>query len=151
MKFKPNPLLYAVADDFYSSFKLTVTMRDAVDHAVLSRAVEAAMTRYPYFKVTPVREGESIMLEHNPRPVPVFADGRCAVLGGDECGGHLLYFGCEGKRIFLNVSHFIADGMGIDPLLKTVLYLYAKELYGDENLQVARIRMPDGEVADVVI
>ena len=148
MKFKPNPLLYAVADDFYSSFKLTVTMRDAVDHAVLSRAVESAMTRYPYFKVTPVREGESIMLEYNTRPVPVFADGRCAVLGGDECGGHLLYFGCEGKRIFLNVSHFIADGMGIDPLLKTVLYLYAKELYGDENLQVARIRMPDGEVAD---
>ena len=49
MNFKPNPLLYAASENFYSSFKLAVTMWDAIDHAVLSKAVAAAMTRYPYF------------------------------------------------------------------------------------------------------
>ena len=42
MKFKPNPLLYGASVDFYSSFKLSVTMRDPVNHAVLSQAVKTA-------------------------------------------------------------------------------------------------------------
>ena len=148
MKFRPNPLLYGAATDFYSSFKLTVTMRDKVDHAVLSRAVQTAMKRYPYFQVSPEKEGEDIVLAFNPRPVPVFADGRCAVLGGKECGGHLLFFGCEGNQIFLNASHYIADGMGIDPLLKTVLYLYVSEIYGADGLQKDKVRMPGEAVSD---
>ena len=83
MRFKPNPLLYAATRDFYSSFKLTITMSDTVDHAVLSRAVAVAMTRYPYFTVTPEKVGESLLLAFNPRPVPVLADGRSAVLGSE--------------------------------------------------------------------
>ena len=148
MKFKPNPLLYAANKDFYSSFKLAITMRDPIDYAILSKAVAVAMTRYPYFSVSPEREGESIILVFNPRPVPVFDDGRCVVLGSEECNGHLLFFGCESNRIFLNASHYIADGMGIDPLLKTVLYLYVAELYGTEGLQTEKICMPGGVVAE---
>ena len=148
MNFKPNPLLYGATEDFYSSFKLAITLCDPIDHAVLSRAVAAAMPRYPYFSVTPQKEGESLVLASNPRPVPVFSDGRVATLGGEECNGHLLFFGCEGNRIFLNASHYIADGMGIDPLLKTVLYLYVKEKYGTGDLQTERICMPDGEVSE---
>ena len=147
MKFTPNPLLYGAAEDFYSSFKLSVTMCAPVDHGALSRAVATAMTRYPYFCVYPEKNGNSILLAHNPRPVPVFSDGHLAVLGSEECNGHLLFFGCEGNRILLNASHYIADGMGIDPLLKTVLYLYVAELYGTEGLQTERIHMPDETVA----
>lgn len=142
MKFKPNPLLYGADRDFYSSFKLSITMSEPVDHAALSRAVQAAMPRYPYFSITPEKSGTRIVLAFNPRPIAVFNDGRCAVLGSEECNGHLLSFGCEGNRIFLNASHYIADGMGIDPLLKTVLYLYAAELYGTEGLQAERIALP---------
>jgi hypothetical protein len=38
--------------------------------------------------------------------------------------------------------------MGIDPLLKSLLYLYVSERYGDEGLETARIRMPDSSVCD---
>ena len=148
MNFKPNPLLYGATENFYSSFKLAITMRDTVDYAVLSHAVATAMTRYPYFSVSPKKDGESIILAFNSRPVPVFDDNRCAVLGSEECNGHLICFGCEGNRIFLNASHYIADGMGIDPLLKTVLYEYVVEVYGTENLQSERIRMPGESVAE---
>ena len=148
MNFKPNPLLYGATENFYSSFKLAITMRDFVDHAVLSRAVEIAMTRYPYFSVTPEKDGNNIILAFNSRPVPVFDYNRCAVLGSEECNGHLLFFACEENRIFLNASHYIADGMGIDPLLKTVLYLYVADMYGTDGLQVERIRMPDEAVSD---
>jgi hypothetical protein len=148
MKYKPNPLLYGACKDFYSSFKLVITMRESVDHSALSRAVARAMTRYPYFCVYPEKIGEDIVLSQNPRPVPVFCDGRCVTLGSDECSGHLLYFGCEGNRITLNASHYIADGMGIDPLLKTVLYLYVSELYGTDGLQTEKILLPGGAVSD---
>lgn len=148
MKWKPNPLLYAADIDFYSSFTLSVTMSDPVDHAILSRAVETAMPRYPYFCITPERSGNHLMLAFNPRPVAVFRDGRCAVLGSEECNGHLLSFGCEGDRILLHASHYIADGMGIVPLLKTVLYLYASERYGTDGLQGERIALPNEPVAE---
>jgi hypothetical protein len=148
MNFKPNPLLYGATEDFYSSFKLAITMSAPVNYDALLKAVETAMPRYPYFCVYPERDENDILLEYNPRPVPVFNDGRCVVLGSEECNGHLLFFGCEGNRIFLNASHYIADGMGIDPLLKTVLYFYVAELYGTENLQSDRIRMPGEAVLE---
>ena len=148
MNYKPNPLLYAANEDFYSSFRIDISLRSEIDYAVLSRAVAAAMERYPYFCVRAERDGNSIVLRHNPLPVPVYNDARCAVLGSEECGGHLLTFGCEGRSIYLNASHFIADGMGIDPLLKTVLYLYVSELYGSEGLDAEKILMPTDPISD---
>lgn len=146
--YTPNPLLYAANEDFLSSFRLAITMCSSVDREVLARAVARAMERYPYFSVSPVREGERLVLRFNARPVPVFADGHCAVLGSEEACGHLVTFGCEGRRIFLDASHYIADGVGIVPLLKTVLYLYAAEVYGTDGLQSERILMPDSPVAE---
>ena len=148
MNFKPNPLLYGANEDFYSSFKLAITMCDKINHAALSRAVAEAITRYPYFSITPKKEGNSITLAQNLRPVPVFDGDVCAVLGSEECNGHLLHFACEGNKILLNASHYIADGMGIDPILKTVLYLYVKELYGAEKIAAERIRMPGEQVSE---
>ena len=148
MNFRPNPLLYGAHEGFFSSFKLVVTMRDAVDHDLLCKAVDAAMKRYPYFCVSPQKKGDTIQLCFNEEPVPVFQDGRCATLGTKESGGHLLAFGCEERRILLHASHYIADGMGICPLLMTVLYLYISEKYGTSGLNPRRILMPNDPVAD---
>ena len=147
MNFIPNPLLYGVSEDFFSSFKLVITMRAEVQHRALENSVLRAAVRYPYFNVCPVKQQDSIVLAPNPNPIPVFPDGRCPKLGSRETDGHLITFGCDGKRIFLNASHCIADGMGIDPLFKTVLFLYVSELYGDEGLSAERILMPEGSVS----
>ena len=148
MIFRPNPLLYGAHEDFLSSFKLVVTMRDDVDHALLFNAVNSAIKRYPYFCVSPQKNGDSIQLQFNEAAVPVFKDMRCVVLGTEESNGHLLAFGCEGRRIALHASHYLADGMGINPLLMTVLYLYISEKYGTEGLNPERILMPNDPVSD---
>lgn len=148
MIYKPNPLLYGANEDFFGSFKIVITMKNAVDHEVLSRSVVNAMKRYPYFSTTPERKGNNIVLQSNPRPVPVFNDGRCVVLGTEESNGHLVTFGCEERKIILNASHYIADGMGIVPLLMTVLYLYSSELYGTDGLRPEKINMPDDDVTN---
>ncbi len=94
------------------------------------------------------KNGENIELQFNEAPVPVFKDDRCVVLGTKESGGHLLAFGCEGRRIFLHVSHYIADGMSICPLLLSVLYLYISSKYGEDGLNSKRILMPSSPISD---
>lgn len=148
MHYRPNPLLYGAHENFLSTFSLVVTMRDTVDHHIFRNAVGRAMKRYPYFSVRPEKAENSIRLQFNEAPVPVFDNDRRVVLGSDECGGHLLAFATDGRRIILHASHFIADGMGISPLLMTVLYLYVSEVYGDEGLNSGRILMPDSSVSD---
>ena len=148
MNFKPNPLLYGASGDFFSTFRLAIRMKDTVYHGLLARSVEKAMARYPYFCVCPEREGENLILRHNKRPLPVFFDDRTVTLGSDDSRGHLISFGCKDKTIFIDASHYIADGMGIDPLMKSVLYLYASERYGEEGLKAERIRMPGSSLCE---
>ena len=148
MKFKPNPLLYGANKDFFSTFRLAIRMKDTVDYDLLSQSVEKVMVRYPYFCVFPEREEENIVLRYNKRPLPVFPDDRTVILGSEESGGHLISFGCKDKTIFIDCSHYIADGMGVDPLLKSLLYVYASERYGTEGLESERIRMLDSTICD---
>ena len=148
MNFRPNPLLYGAHEDFLSSFKLVVTMCDQVDHSLLLKAVSSAIKRYPYFCVFPQKIGDDIQLQFNEAPVPVFKDGRCVVLGTEESNGHLLCFGCEEQKIILHASHYIADGMGICPLLMSVLYLYISEKYGTDGLNSEPILMPSDPISD---
>lgn len=148
MKFKPNPLLYGANEEFLSTFRLAIRMNAIVDYDVLSRSVERVMTRYPYFCVRPEREGETLVLRYNEQPVPVFPDDRAVTLGSDESRGHLISFGCQDKTIFIDVSHYLADGMGAVPLLKSLLFLYVSERYGTAGLDVSGIRMPDSTVCE---
>ena len=88
------------------------------------------------------------MLRYNKRPLPVFPDDRTVMLGSEESRGHLISFGCKDKAIFIDCSHYIADGMGVDPLMKSLLYLYASKRYGTEGLESDRIRMLDSTICD---
>ena len=148
MYFKPNPLLYGANEDFFSAFRLAIRMKDTVDYDLLSRSVEKVRVRYPYFCVFPEREGEKLVLRYNEAPLPVFPDDRTVTLGSNDSRGHLISFGCKDKTIFIDASHYIADGMGIDPLMKSLLWLYASERYGTEGLETNRIRMPDSSLCD---
>ncbi len=148
MNFRPNPLLYGANDHFFSTFRLAIRMRETVDYDLLARSVEKVMVRYPYFCVIPVRDGEKLVLQQNKCPLPVFPDDRAVTLGSDESRGHLVSFGCLDKTVFIDVSHYLADGMGVEPLMKSLLFLYVSERYGTEGLETEQIRMPDGLIDD---
>ena len=148
MKFKPNPLLYGANEDFLSTFRLAIRMKGTVDYDILSRSVEKAIVRYPYFCVFPEREDENIVLRYNNQPVPVFRDDRTVTLGSEESRGHLISFGCKNNTIFIDCSHYLADGMGVSPLMMSLLYLYVSERYGADGLKAERIRMSDSPICD---
>ena len=60
----------------------------------------------------------------------------------------MLSFGCKDRTIFVDVSHYLADGMGVEPLMKSLLFLYVSERYGEEGLATERIRMPDSMICE---
>lgn len=62
MNYRPNPLLYGSNENFYGSFRIAVTMRSCVDYDVLSRSVEKAMVRYPYFSVSCEKDTKNMLL-----------------------------------------------------------------------------------------
>ena len=148
MNFKPNPLLYGANEDFFSTFRLAIRMKETVDYDLLSRSVEKVMVRYPYFCVCPEREGENLVLRHNKRPLPVFPDDRTVILGSNDSKGHLISFGCKDKTILIDASHYLSDGMGADPLMKSLLCAYVSERYGVERLETERIRMPENSLCE---
>lgn len=148
MIFKPNPLLYGANEDFFSTFRLAIRMKETVDHDLLSRSVERIMVRYPYFCVCPERDGDMLLLRYNRRSLPVFSDDRAVTLGSEESRGHLISFGCKDNTIFIDVSHYLADGMGVEPLMKSLLFLYVSERYGEDGLETDRIRMPGSALCE---
>ena len=146
MNFKPNPLLYGANEDFFSSFRLAIRMKDYVDYRLLKDSLEKVMKRYPYFSVFPKREGENLILCYNEQAMPVFPDDRAVTLGSNDTGGHLISFGCKEKTIFIDASHYLCDGMGVAPLMKSLLFLYVSARYGAEGVETERIKMPDSLV-----
>jgi hypothetical protein len=66
MKFKPNPLLYGANEDFFSTFRLAIRLRDTIDYDLLYHAVEKVMVRYPYFCVLPERKREPCIAPQQP-------------------------------------------------------------------------------------
>ena len=64
MKFKPNPLLYGANEDFYSTFRLAIRMKDIIDYELLRCSVHKAAVRYPYFCVLPKREEDNLVLHY---------------------------------------------------------------------------------------
>lgn len=146
MIFKPNPLLYGANENFYSTFRLAVRMKDCVDHELLSKSVASAIVRYPYFSVCPKRDGDDLILRYNPRPVSVFPDDRTVTLGSEQSNGHLISFGCKDNTIFLDGSHYLTDGMGVFPFLKTLLLQYVTQRYGADGIRTDDIRLPDSPV-----
>ena len=60
-------------------------LQDAVEPALLQRALEAALSAAPYYRVQLVQEKRSFFLEPNPNPCPCVSGQRTARYpGGNE-------------------------------------------------------------------
>jgi hypothetical protein len=87
-------------------------------------------------------------MEPNDRPFVISPDGRAVTLGTEESNDHLFAFAYEGCRLYADTSHFITDGNGKFPFLKTILYYYLTERYPDEVFDTRTIALSGSEVPD---
>ena len=50
--------------------------------------------------------------------------------------------------MFIDASHYLMDGMGVDPLMKSLLCAYVCGRYGGDCVETDRIRMPDSALCE---
>ena len=68
-------LLYEYMDKIPLTVRIKVQLDEKIDAAVLTKAAQEAITRYPYFSVqVGLDEGQNYTLEHNDRPIAVLPE-----------------------------------------------------------------------------
>jgi len=150
---KVNNLMYAAGPGMLGTIRTRIDLTEPVDWQMLDQAVQMAAERFPYFAVKLARKGSEYVFELNDRPFVVSPEGRCVTLGSEENNGHMFAFAYDGNRIFVDTSHFITDGVGKFPFIKTVLYYYLSAMHPDEAFDTQMIalacsKVPDAEAED---
>ena len=111
------------------TFCIRLDMRDAVDGAILQRAADAALRRYPYYAVRCRAAEGAYFLAPCDAPFAVHRTQEPVPLGGAESGGYLLCVSYWADAIALHVFHGLTDGQGAMEFVRTLLYYYCREHY----------------------
>ena len=148
MSYSVNNIIYASGDELRNTLRIGVFLREPVDIDALRRAAAKAAKRFPFFAVKLVRRGEEYVMEPNDAPFTFSYGKRPVRLNSAESGGHLVAFSWEDDRFFLDTTHFITDGNGVFPFIRTILYCYLGELHPGESFDTSCIDLPDGEIPE---
>ena len=135
-----------------------VTLKDAVDGALLQQALDAARAKAPYYFQKPVWEKKLLHLEPSDAPCPV-RQGSAKPEFPDE-NGFTVALSYEGKVVYFDWFHFLADGRGGAPFFTLLLKLYCnlrsnagfvcEALASDPPYDVEQLlaRYPESQVAN---
>ena len=148
MNYKPIPLFYAANEHFKNTLRFAVEFNDTIDPAALKYAVEQVRIRYPYFSVKVERDGEELVLAENNLPFVIAAGEKPVCLNCEESNGHLLAFAWKDRTLWVDISHFICDGNGLAPIVKTLVYYYAEKRYNVNDIDTEYIRLVTDEIKE---
>ena len=125
-----------------------VTLKDAVDGALLQQALDAARAKAPYYFQKPVWEKKLLHLEPSDAPCPV-RQGSAKPEFPDE-NGFTVALSYEGKVVCFDWFHFMADGRGIAPFMTMVLQFYCNLRYGTAFEGRALVTDPPYDIEDIL-
>ena len=125
-----------------------VTLKDAVDGALLQQALDAARAKAPYYFQKPVWEKKLLHLEPSDAPCPV-RQGSAKPEFPDETG-FTVALSYEGKVVYFDWFHFMADGRGIAPFMTMVLQFYCNLRYGTAFEGRALVTDPPYDIEDIL-
>lgn len=128
-----DPMFYISSDKMPFTIRIEIRLKDRpADGEALSRALNTAAPRYPYFAVRVEAQGDDLVAVPNSLPLVAYPGPAVHPLGGDEVNGHLVAASYLGNTLYFYASHVITDGAGFFPFVKTVLYYYLCETTGTE-------------------
>ena len=125
-----------------------VTLKDAVDGALLQQALDAARAKAPYYFQKPVWEKKLLHLEPSDAPCPV-RQGSAKPEFPDE-NGFTVALSYEGKVVYFDWFHFLADGRGVSRLVTLVLKLYCNLRYGTAFACEPLVSDPPYDIEDIL-
>jgi hypothetical protein len=136
-----DPMLFTSTPEHPETAGILTVLTEPVDGEILRHAVESLRDRYPYFYVRAEVNGTDLVSVPNPLPMVVRNSLETVPLLSKEANYHWLAFRYSGNTFILDFSHILADGSGIFPFFKSVLYCYLKEKTG-ADLDPEGFRLP---------
>ena len=127
--------------------RIRIRMRDLIDPAILRRAVDMTMRRYPYFCVALQKKEGRYVYAENHRPVVITDSLHGVDLNSEESNYHMIAFCLQDNWIILDVFHGLTDGTGAYEVVRTLLYYYCSERY-NVMLKEDGIRLVGDEISE---
>ena len=137
--------LYVTSKESPNEIRIRIRMRDLIDPAVLRRAVDTTMERYPYFCVELRKKDGQYIFAENHRPVVITPSLHGVALNSADSNYHMIAFCWQDNWIILDVFHGMTDGTGAYEVVRTLLYYYCSERYG-VRLKAEGIRLVGDEI-----
>lgn len=137
--------LYSMSEHLPSTVRYCIKMNELVNGEILKKAVDTTFRRYPYLKKSLIEDSTGRYLVDNPEPIAVIETDGKVVLGSKQTNFQLVAISYSGQFIYFNNSHAILDGRGRVPVLKTLMYYYCSERYG-ENVQIDGVNLADSPI-----
>lgn len=148
MKYKALPLIYLVNDHFKNTLRFAIEMKDEIDLDALRYAVDQVQIRYPYFSVQVAADGEDYVLVDNARPFVIAEGEKPLCLCSAQANYHVMSFSVSANTVYTDIVHFICDGNGFIPVVKTLAYYYIERRYGTDGINTATINLVSDPVAE---
>ena len=125
-------LLYEYMEKVPFTVRMKVCLDAPVDAALLTKAAQEAISRFPYFRVkVGLDAGQNYTLEQNDKPIAVLPEkDERLILGSDAVNGHLFAITYRHDCIWFNYSHAFCGAMGGLFWVKATLYQYMTKQYG---------------------
>ena len=124
-------------------------LKDAIDPALLQKALDAARPLAEYYFCHVVWERREARLEPNTAPCHV-RQGSAQPKIPEETNGYLFSLGYEGQTIYLDWFHFLADGRGGSPFFTLLLKQYSNLRYDAGFVCEALVSDPPYDVEELL-
>lgn len=123
---------------------LKISLFEKIDTGALYRALEQTVKLFRVFKMRLVIKDEILYYADNDQPLPLFEEeGHLPrYLGTKDTNGYLYRISCHDKDIEISLFHGMADGLGIEYFLATLLdyyFMFTDSEYAAKNT----VRIPD--------
>ena len=136
----------------YSPICVSIGLHEPVDGELLREAVEELRTRFPYFYVRAARKDGELRPVPNDLPMTVRGTWEPINLNAAASNYHLAAWKYEGKRLAFEIPHFLTDGAGVLPYIKSAMYLYLSKATGKRfdptGFRLPGQPIPESEIGD---
>lgn len=103
---------------------IEVKLTDIVSGNHLKTAFAQAIKRYPYLAQKFVEVAGDFFLVKNELPFVIRNSRQLLPLGGAATNEHLIDVQYAGQTVLISYHHGLADGRGMVPFVRTLLYYY---------------------------
>ena len=136
-----EPRLILSSPEHYSTIGVVLSLHKPVDGELLRSVVEELRVRFPYFYVKAAwRDGDLIPVP-NALPMTVRNGWEPINFNSEASNYHLAAWKYEGNRLAFEIPHFLTDGAGVLPYVKSAMYLYLSKATG-QSFDPTGFRLP---------